>query len=104
MFDPSNLGGVYIGHTKGQASEGILHCPLSWPLNDTFPTPALAISEAEKPLEEQQQNNDGWEITVPRLNHQPKVWEGLFNNNEDDPLHLEWFQPLHEFFLCSYDD
>jgi hypothetical protein len=27
---------------------------------------ALAISEAKKPMKEQQQNIDGWEFTVPK--------------------------------------
>jgi hypothetical protein len=35
---------------------------------------ALAISEAEKPLEEQQQNNDGWEFTVPKSEPLTKGW------------------------------
>jgi hypothetical protein len=45
---------------------------------------ALAISEAERPLKEEQQNNNGWEFTVPKLEPPTKGWEGPSNNDKDD--------------------
>lgn len=59
--------------------------PLPRSLNAKFPMSALAISEAEKPLEKQQQNNEGWEFTVPKLEPPIKGWEGPSNNDKDDP-------------------
>lgn len=55
--------------------------PLPWLLNDKFPTSVLAISEA-KPLKEQQQNNDGWEFTVPK----PEVQQLVDQAFEGEPM------------------
>jgi hypothetical protein len=65
---------------------------------------ALAISEAEKPLEEQQQNNDGWEFTVPKPEPPTKGWEGPSNNDKDDQPPASVMVPAAANFLCFYDD
>jgi hypothetical protein len=43
---------------------------------------ALAISEAEKLLEEHQQNNDGWEFIVPKPEPPTKGLKGPSNNDK----------------------
>jgi hypothetical protein len=65
---------------------------------------ALAISEAEKPLEEQQQNNDGWEFTVPKPKPPTKGWKEPTNNDKDDQLPASVMVPAATNFLCFYDD
>jgi hypothetical protein len=65
---------------------------------------ALAISEAEKPLEEQQQNNDDWEFTVLKPEPPTKGWEGPSNNYKDDQPPASVMVLAAANFLCFYDD
>jgi hypothetical protein len=65
---------------------------------------ALTIFEAEKPLEEQQQNNDGWEFTVPNPKPPTKGWEGPSNNDKDDKPPTSVMVHAAPIFLCFYDD
>jgi hypothetical protein len=64
----------------------------------------LAISEAEKPLEEQHQNTDGWEFTVPKPKTPTKSWEGPSNNDKDNLALASVMVPVVANILCFYDD